>query len=110
MALSIGVIYPYFRLLSMGAYCTYFAPKPTALSGAGNSRANLYLGVLWLPENKRRETMRNIPKEMAELARERGAGMTEAELRAEGFTKNEIAKHATEAAEMLRAAETARAA
>ncbi len=54
--------------------------------------------------------MRNIPKEMAELARERGAGMTEAELRAEGFTKNEIAKHATEAAEMLRAAETARAA
>lgn len=54
--------------------------------------------------------MRNIAKEMAELARERGVGMTEAELRAEGFTKDEITQHATEAAEMLRAAETARAA
>ena len=54
--------------------------------------------------------MRNIPREMADLARERGVGMTEAELLAEGFTKYEIAKHATEAAELLRAAETARAA
>ena len=54
--------------------------------------------------------MRNIPREMADLARERGVGMTEAELRAEGFTKDEIAKHATEAAELLRAAEIARAA
>ncbi|NTI86009.1 hypothetical protein G6L87_02905 [Agrobacterium rhizogenes] len=54
--------------------------------------------------------MRNIPREMADLARERGVGITEAELLAEGFTKYEIAKHATEAAELLRAAETARAA
>jgi len=54
--------------------------------------------------------MRNIAKEMADLARERGVGFTEADLRAEGFTKDEITKHAPKAAEMLRAAETARAA
>lgn len=62
------------------------------------------------PWKQMERAMRNIPREMAELARERGVGMTEAELRAEGFTKDEIAKHATEAAEMLRTAETARAA
>jgi len=54
--------------------------------------------------------MRNIPREMADLARERGSGVTEAELRAEGFTKDEIEKHAPEAAELLRAAEDACAA
>ncbi len=51
----------------------------------------------------------NIAREIAELSRER-PGITEADLRAEGFTKDEIAKHATEAAEMLRAAENARGA
>jgi hypothetical protein len=54
--------------------------------------------------------VRNIPQEMADLARERGGGFTEADLRAEGFTKDEITKHAGKAAEMLRAAENARAA
>ena len=54
--------------------------------------------------------MRNIPREMADLARERGVGMTEADLKAEGFTKGEIEKHAPKAAELLRAAESARAA
>lgn len=53
--------------------------------------------------------IRNVPQEMAELARERG-GMTEADLKAEGFTKDEIARHAPKAAELLRAAEIARAA
>ncbi len=54
--------------------------------------------------------MRNIPKEMVELARERGNGVTEADLKAEGFTKDEIEEHAAKAAEMLRATEHARAA
>ncbi|NTG26151.1 hypothetical protein G6L08_03250 [Agrobacterium rhizogenes] len=54
--------------------------------------------------------MRNIPREMADLARERGGGMTEYELKAEGFTRDEIEKHAPKAAEILRAAESARAA
>ncbi len=52
---------------------------------------------------------RNIAQEIAELSRER-PGITEADLKAEGFTKDEIAKHAGRAAEMLRATENARAA
>lgn len=56
------------------------------------------------------KTVRNIPREMADLARERGGGMTEYELKAEGFTRDEIEKHAPKAAEILRAAESARAA
>ena len=53
--------------------------------------------------------VRNVAKEIAELSRERG-GITEAELKAEGFTQHEIEMHASKAAELLRAAEDARAA
>ena len=53
--------------------------------------------------------VRNVAKEIAELSRERG-GITEAELKAEGFTQQEIETHALKAAELLRAAEDARAA
>ncbi len=52
--------------------------------------------------------MRNIAEEIAELSRER-SGITEAELKAEGFTKEEIDEYAPEAAKLLRSAEDARA-
>ncbi|MBB4277051.1 hypothetical protein [Rhizobium mongolense] len=36
---------------------------------------------------------RNIPAEMAELARERGEGLTRRELREQGYTDEEIDRH-----------------
>ena len=53
--------------------------------------------------------VRNVAREIAELSRERG-GITQAELKAEGFTQQEIETHASKVAELLRAAEEARAA
>jgi hypothetical protein len=50
---------------------------------------------------------RNIALEIAELSRER-PGITEAELKAEGFTTQEIERHAPRVAELLRAAQDAR--
>jgi hypothetical protein len=47
-----------------------------------------------------------IALEMAELSRERGTGLTENELRAEGFSFEEIKEHSPKAAEILRAMET----
>ncbi|AGB71840.1 MULTISPECIES: hypothetical protein [Rhizobium] len=50
---------------------------------------------------------RNIAQEIAELSRER-PGITEAELKAEGFTKEEIEENASRAAKLMRSAEDAR--
>ena len=50
---------------------------------------------------------RNIAQEIAELSRER-PGITEADLKAEGFTKEEIEVNASRAAKLLRSAEDAR--
>lgn len=52
----------------------------------------------------------NIAREMSELARERGIGLTREELRREGFSDSQIDAHAPEAARLLRAGETRRAA
>lgn len=43
-----------------------------------------------------------IARQMADLARERGAGQSEAELKAEGFTEDEIRRCGPIAAQMLR--------
>lgn len=51
---------------------------------------------------------RNIAQEIAELSRER-PGITEAELKAEGFTKEEIDENVPQAAKLLRSTEDARA-
>ena len=48
---------------------------------------------------------RNIPAEMAELARERGQGLTRGELLQAGFTEEQIDKHWAAAAALLRTAE-----
>jgi len=47
---------------------------------------------------------RNIAREIAELSRER-PGITEAELKAEGFTKQEIEENAPRVAALLRSSE-----
>jgi hypothetical protein len=44
---------------------------------------------------------RNIPAEMADIARDMGEGMTRADLRAAGFTDEQIDKHAHGAAVLL---------
>ncbi|MBD9390158.1 hypothetical protein IB237_23435 [Agrobacterium sp. AGB01] len=47
-----------------------------------------------------------IATEMAELSRERGTGLTDKELLAEGYSFEEIKEHSPKAAEILRAMET----
>lgn len=51
-----------------------------------------------------------IVREFVDLARERGCGLTEAELRAEGYTDSQIAVNGNAAARQLRETESRRAA
>lgn len=44
---------------------------------------------------------RNIPQEMADLARERGCGLTRKELNGEGYTDDQIDRHAAAAARLF---------
>ncbi len=53
---------------------------------------------------------RNIPAEMAEIARDMGEGMTRKDLRGAGFTDEQIDKHAHSAAVLLAKASNRRAA